>query len=64
MAKPPNKRYIVRKYVMARTAQEALRKERSLAPDDVWIDSEWQKENPLDNVSRQIGFSKKVLKDS
>ena len=38
------KRFIVRKYVMARSAQEALRKERKLKPDDCWVDDEYKKE--------------------
>jgi len=39
------KRFVVRKYIMAKSAQEAIRKDRTHKPDDVWVDDEWKKEN-------------------
>lgn len=50
------KRYIVRKYIMAKTIQEALRKEKKTRPDDCWVDEDWAKENSQDLVSA-IGFT-------
>lgn len=52
--KQPLKRFIVRKYIMATSAQDAIRKDKKAKPDDIWLDSEWQKLQ--DDVTRQIGF--------
>jgi hypothetical protein len=52
------KRYIVRKYVMAQSAADAIKQERKRSPDDVWIDEEWMKNNPQAE-SRPIGFNTK-----
>lgn len=41
---------------MATSAQQALRKERKVRPDDVWVDEEWAKVHPNELVSA-IGFS-------
>lgn len=35
------KRFIVRKYVMARSAKDAIRKERATEAHDVWLDENW-----------------------
>ena len=43
MKKP--KLFIVRKYIMALSAAEAIRVERKHPVDDCWIDEEWKKEN-------------------
>jgi hypothetical protein len=53
--KKPEKRFIVKKYIMASSAQEALRKERRVRPDDVWVDEDWKKDNDKQLVS-VIGF--------
>lgn len=53
--KLPNKRYIVRKYIMARSAQEALRIERRSKPDDVYVDDDWKRDNP-NQLQSAIGF--------
>jgi len=50
-----NKRFIVRKYIMAKSAKEAIKKDKTTMPDDVWVDDEWKKENPNQLVSA-IGF--------
>lgn len=50
------KRFIVRKYVMAKTAQEALRIERKFRPDDVWVDEDWKKDNP-NKLESAVGFT-------
>lgn len=41
------KRFIVRKYVMASSVMEAIRKERKEKVHDVFIDELWFKENPI-----------------
>jgi hypothetical protein len=56
MKKSDLKRYVVRKYVMATSAHQALRKERKIRPDDVYVDDDWKKENPK-KLESAIGFS-------
>jgi hypothetical protein len=51
MPTPKEKRYIVRKYIMAKSAAEAMKKDRTAWVDDVWVDEEW-----LDEQTKQIGF--------
>jgi len=36
-------RYVVRKYIFAKNAAEAIRKERKTAVHDCWIDEDWTK---------------------
>lgn len=57
-----DKRYIVRKYIMAKSASEALRKEKKVRPDDVYIDGDWQKDNNEHLVSA-IGFTVNKYED-
>lgn len=40
---------------MAKSAQDALKKEKRVRPDDVWVDEDWRKENPGTLVSA-IGY--------
>lgn len=56
-SKQVNKRFIVRKYVMAASAAEAIRKERRVSVDDVWVDDEWNKAN-LQTGGIRVGFKK------
>lgn len=51
----PLKLFIVRKYIMAVSASDAIKKDRLTPPDDVWIDDEWKKNNLLDK-DLTIGF--------
>lgn len=51
----PQKRFIVRKYIMAKSAREALKKELTIRADEVWIDPDWIKDNEI--IGQQIqGF--------
>lgn len=45
MVKAQQKRFIVRKYIMASSASDALKKEKTISPDDCFIDDEWVKQN-------------------
>lgn len=36
------KRYIIRKYVMATSAQDAIKKEKKLQVDDIWVDQDYE----------------------
>lgn len=49
------KMFVVKKYILAHSAHEALKKERRVRPDDIWVDEDWRKENKYDLPS-QIGF--------
>lgn len=54
--KVEKKRYIVRKYIMAKSADEAMRKERKVKPDDIYVDDSWIKDNP-NKLESAIGFA-------
>jgi hypothetical protein len=56
MNKPKNKLFIIRKYVMARSAVEAIKLDKSTPVDDVWIDDDW-KNSQRQNLETAIGFS-------
>lgn len=56
MKKKPQKLFIVKKYIMASSAHEALKKERRVRPDDVWVDDEWKKEKG-NRLESAIGFT-------
>lgn len=51
-----HKRYIIKKYIMATSAHDALKRERRYRPDDVWVDDDWKKENP-NQLQSAIGFN-------
>lgn len=38
------KLYVIRKYVMAENAEQALKKEKKHPVHDVWLDDDWFKE--------------------
>jgi len=54
MSKRP-KMYVVQKYVKATSASDAIRKEKSLPVDDVYVDRKWR-EIQGDNLAEAIGF--------
>jgi hypothetical protein len=51
-----NKRYIVRKYVMANSAMEAIRNEKKFRVDEVWIDEDWKKNQEFNPPPTTLGF--------
>ena len=54
-----DKLFIVRKYVMASSARQAIRRERDVEPAEVWIDDDWlkaTKERPEELKGTRIGF--------
>lgn len=55
MKKVKEKLFVVRKYIYARSAHEALKRERKHRPDDVWVDEEWKRANQ-DKLESCIGF--------
>lgn len=49
------KRFIIKKYVFAKSASHAIRKEKTVAVDDVWLDDEWKKIHDA-CIERDMGF--------
>ena len=49
---PPKKQFIIRKYVLARSAAEALRIEHKFKADEVWL----AEQQPEDEVKAEMGF--------
>jgi hypothetical protein len=45
--------FVVRKYIMAKSAAEAIRKDKHTAVDEVWVDDDWKKNG---NLASAIGF--------
>jgi len=54
--KPLEKRYIVRKYIMAVSAKQAIKLDKKFEPDDAWLDDKWIEQQSKDNAPA-IGFS-------
>lgn len=52
------KQFVVRKYVMAFSAFEAIKKEKTYAVSDVFVDEEWLKNNQ-EYKPANIGFNGK-----
>lgn len=46
------KLYVIKKYVMAKSAAGAIRKDRDTPPHDVWVDEAWRDKN----LAEAIGF--------
>lgn len=53
--KKPVKLYVVKKYVMATSAAQAMRLERKTPVDSVWIDEEWSKGNARE-LAAALGY--------
>lgn len=41
------KLFIVRKYIMAKSAKDAIKLDKISPVDDVWVDTDWNKNNPI-----------------
>lgn len=54
-SRPKPKLFVVRKYIMAKTAAEALRKERKTPADECWVDEDWKK-NQVSSLADAVGF--------
>jgi hypothetical protein len=55
-SKPQNKMFVIKKYVMAPNAREAIKRERKVEVDDLWVDEDWRK-NKSDRLADAIGFT-------
>jgi len=47
------KLFVIRKYLMAKSAEEAIKLEKNVGVGDCWIDEEWKSEQINNN---KIGF--------
>lgn len=52
------KLFVIRKYVMASSVIEALKKEKRKEVDDYWVDEDWKKNNDNINKTLSMGFRK------
>lgn len=52
-----NKKFVVKKYVWAQSAADAIKKESKVRVDDVWVDEDWRRANTQDQKT-EIGFKK------
>lgn len=55
MKTKPQKMFVIKKYVMAKDAMDAIRKEKKTPVSDIWIDDEWRKGNK-DRLAEAIRF--------
>lgn len=52
MNKKPQKLYIVRKYIMATSVKDAIRKDKKEPVDDCWLDDDYKKQ-----LTSAVGFA-------
>ena len=52
------KLFVVRKWIKAKSAKEAIKKEKSHEVDDVWVDDDWRKAQSSETEGK-LGFNKK-----
>lgn len=45
--KKKEKRYIIRKYIVAKSVHDAIRKEKKEPVDDCWLDDDWKREDTI-----------------
>lgn len=41
--KPEYKLYVVRKFIEANSLKEAIKKEKNIPLDEIWVDDDWKK---------------------
>jgi hypothetical protein len=61
-SKPIRKRFIVRKYVYALSAAQALKMESLIKADDCYVDEQWSQQHMRD-LNPAIGFNLEVDDD-
>lgn len=55
MIKQKQKLFVIKKYIMAKNAMEAIKFDKNILPDDVWIDEDWKKGNSK-RLESSMGF--------
>lgn len=58
MTNTQNKLFIIKKYIMAKSASDAIKKDKKSPVDDVCIDDEWRKNN-VNKPEQTVGFISK-----
>ena len=52
------KLFVIRKYIMADSAKDAIKKEKEHPVDDVWIDEDFRRNLMSVDVIKDMGFKK------
>lgn len=52
-----HKLFVIKKYVMAESAAQALKKKKRIRADEVWLDDDWKKAH-AESENGKIGFNK------
>ena len=52
------KLFVIKKYVMANSAKEAIKKEKEIPVDDVWIDEDFRRNMMPIEIQKEMGFKK------
>ena len=52
------KLFVVRKYIKAKSILDAIKKEKEVEPDDIWVDDDWKKQNDNEEtkLTSAVGF--------
>lgn len=50
------KQFVIKKYIMAESALQAIKLDKVTPVDDVWVDEDWKKANIMNNP---VGFKEK-----
>lgn len=53
------KLFIIQKYIVARSIQEAIKLEKNIKPDECWLDDDWKKAHKPEMGNGGIGFNPK-----
>ena len=57
-----DKLFVVRKFVKANSALQAIRREKDIAVHDVYIDSDWEEKHKIDTYA--VGFGEEGQEDN
>jgi hypothetical protein len=57
-----DKLYVVKKFIMAKSVKDVIKKEKKTPIDSVWIDDEWSKGNAK-NLADAIGYDTQGERD-
>ncbi|MBK9272794.1 MAG: hypothetical protein IPM48_14510 [Saprospiraceae bacterium] len=57
--KKEKQQYVVRKFVMASSAKDAIKIEKTMDVDDVWLDQDWIKQKNT-QLQPAVGFATQI----
>lgn len=52
-----NKRFVIKKYIFAKSAIDAINKDKKTPVDDVWVDEQWHREFGTKEPASVMGFA-------